>query len=110
MLIDGVFVPARDLVDGIGVQQWFGLSDVSYLHIEFETPEAIYAEGALTESYVDHGNRAMYENAAEYAALYGASVAVAETRPRRFPLVSGKDELGRILARLSTRTPFRRAA
>jgi Hint domain len=43
---------------------------LEYYHIEFETHEVIYAEGALVESY-DGSNRENFSNFVQYERLYG---------------------------------------
>ncbi len=63
MLIDGCLVPARLLVNGATVVRALGLRHVTYFHVELDTHDLLLAEGAATESYLDTGNRAMFENA-----------------------------------------------
>ena len=47
------------------------LSALEYYHVELDTHEVIYAEGALTESY-DGTNRDNFSNFIQYERLYGA--------------------------------------
>jgi hypothetical protein len=47
------------------------MSALEYYHIEFDTHEVIYAEGALVESY-DGSNRENFSNFVQYERLYGA--------------------------------------
>jgi hypothetical protein len=47
------------------------MSALEYYHIEFDSHEAIYAEGALVESY-DGEDRDNFSNFIEYERLYGA--------------------------------------
>ena len=47
------------------------MSAIEYYHIELDTHEVIYAEGALIESY-DGSNRDNFSNFIEYERLYGA--------------------------------------
>jgi hypothetical protein len=47
------------------------MSALEYHHVEFDTHEVIYAEGALVESY-DGWNRDNFSNFMEYERLYGA--------------------------------------
>ena len=46
-------------------------SAIEYYHIELDTHEVIYAEGALVESY-DGSNRESFSNFVQYERLYGA--------------------------------------
>jgi hypothetical protein len=47
------------------------MSELEYYHVELDTHEVIYAEGALVESY-DGSNRDNFLNFMEYERLYGA--------------------------------------
>jgi len=71
MLIDGVMVPAAALVNGVSILRDETVTDVTYFHIEMEGHEAIFAEGAASETFVDHNSRAIFDNADEYAMLFG---------------------------------------
>ena len=49
------------------------LSALEYYHVELDTHEVIYAEGALVESFLDDGsNRESFSNFIQYERLYGA--------------------------------------
>jgi hypothetical protein len=70
MLIDGMLLPAAALVNDISITRCRDYGDVTYIHIELDDHDAVLAEGAAAETFVDCGSRAMFHNAAEYAALY----------------------------------------
>ncbi len=70
LFLDGFLVPAEQLVNGCTIVQEGGLDRVDYLHVELDRHAIIVAEGAPTESFVDDGGRAMFQNAGEGAALY----------------------------------------
>ncbi len=61
LLIDGALVPARLLVNGLTIihQRW--RREVSYHHIELDRHGVLVSDGALTESYLDDGNRYLFE-------------------------------------------------
>ena len=70
--IDGVLIPARNLVNGVTIvanAKPEALS-LTYFHIELDTHEAILAEGLAVESYV-RNNLHSLDNADEYVELYG---------------------------------------
>lgn len=69
--VDGVLVPAKLLVNGDTIRPVLNLESVEYFHIELETPDVLWTNGARTESYVNHGNRRMFANWAEYVERYG---------------------------------------
>ena len=71
MMIDGVMVPAGALVNGVTILRDTPVADVTYFHVELDGHEAIFAEGAATETFIDHNSRAIFDNADEYSLLYG---------------------------------------
>jgi Hint domain len=54
--VDGILIPAIDLVNGSTVTQEVR-SKITYFHVELPTHNAIYAEGLTAESYLDDNNR-----------------------------------------------------
>ncbi len=70
MFLDGVLVPAGELVDGVGIVQERDCQRVDYIHIELAEHAVIWAEGALAETFVDDDSRTMFHNASEHAVLY----------------------------------------
>lgn len=104
VFVDGVLVPAEFLVNGESIRQVADFDLIEYFHLEFDAPEVILTNGAPTESYVDHGNRRLFANYAEYVSLYGESSGDSVTRPRRFEAISGGSHLDAIRMRLSGRS------
>jgi|HubBroStandDraft_6_1064221.scaffolds.fasta_scaffold759090_1 hypothetical protein len=70
MFIDGMLIPAALLINGVSIVQEESADELTYFHLEFDAHTIIYAEDAPTESFVDDQSRAMFDNAAEYRALY----------------------------------------
>lgn len=64
---NGTLVPAMMLVNGQTIVQQFNTKVFEYFHIELEQFDIILAEGVPAETYVDTGNRSMFQNAAEVA-------------------------------------------
>ncbi|MBV7483287.1 Hint domain-containing protein [Bordetella sp. BOR01] len=60
---DGALIPAMLLVNGRTVIQQFDVPVFEYFHVELEQFDILLAEGLPAESYVDTGNRAMFQNA-----------------------------------------------
>lgn len=98
MYVDHVLVPAKLLLNGATITQVSDFDIVEYFHLEFDEPQVIFTNGAPTESYVESGNRRMFANAAEFAALYGAETP--GERRRRFYGVYGGVALEAIRRRL----------
>lgn len=69
--VDGELVTAIDLVNGTSIIQEQRTDEITYLHLEFNERQIIFADGALAESFVERdGNRREFDNADEYFALY----------------------------------------
>lgn len=64
---DGNLISAMNLVNGKTIVQQFDMQSFSYFHIELEQFDILLAEGVPAESYVDTGNRNMFQNAHEVA-------------------------------------------
>ena len=67
MLLDGVLVPAADLVNGQTVVVEPGLPRVDYYHVELDRHDVILAEGAASETFVDDDSRGLFHNATDYS-------------------------------------------
>jgi hypothetical protein len=74
MYLDGMLLSARDLVNGISILQEPWHDDVSYFHIEFDTHDIIFAEGAPSESFADDDSRRLFDNYAEHLGIHGCSL------------------------------------
>ncbi len=62
LFFHGVLIPARLLVNGSTVVQE-RVAEVTYYHIELPAHDILLAEGVPAESWLDTGNRSMFENA-----------------------------------------------
>ena len=102
LYIDGLLVPAGLLVNGATIRQVESIERLEYFHIELERHDVILAEGAPAETYVDCDNRVMFQNGAEFAALYpdDAPVTWDFCAPR---VEAGSAELAAIRAALADR-------
>jgi hypothetical protein len=101
MFVDGVLVPAERLVNGISIVQETSVERVHYFHIELDSHDILLAEGAPAESFVDCDSRAMFHNAAEFAALYPGQDAP------RWQFCAGRVEDGPALAAIWQRIAMR---
>ena len=70
MFLHGVLIEAQDLVNGASIVQAASVERVDYFHIELDTHDVIFAEGASSESFVDDDSRGMFQNVHEFQALY----------------------------------------
>ncbi|OAG77387.1 outer membrane protein [Acetobacter malorum] len=60
LFFDGKFVPARMLVNGASIFYDKSITSYDYYHVETEQHSVITADGMLTESYLDTGNRSSF--------------------------------------------------
>ena len=102
LYIDGALVPAGLLVNGATIRQVESIDRLEYFHIELERHDVILAEGVPAETFVDCDSRTMFQNAAEFAALYpdDAPVPWDFCAPR---VAAGSAELAAIRAALAER-------
>ncbi len=61
--IDGRLVPARLLRNGATIVREQRSRAVRYFHVELDRHDILLAEGAPAESYLDTGNRGLFDNA-----------------------------------------------
>jgi hypothetical protein len=111
MYVDGVLIEARALVNATSIVQAAHADTVEYFHVELETHDVIVAEGALSETYLDDDNRAMFHNAQDFETLYPAA---ATTTPYCAPRLEDGYEVENVRQRLAlragiSRTPSRAA-
>lgn len=70
LLIEGMLVPARLLVNGTSVVAETSARYITYYHVELDNHDILLAEGAPAESYLDTGNPALFDNAGQTEVLY----------------------------------------
>ena len=61
--VDGKLVPANLLINNMTIVQELETKSVTYYHVELDQHALILAEGLVSESYLDTGNRAIFSNA-----------------------------------------------
>jgi hypothetical protein len=62
LLINNKMTVARNIMNGTTIYQDNECNDIEYYHIECEYHSAIFANGVLSESYLDVDNRYVFEN------------------------------------------------
>jgi ELWxxDGT repeat protein len=63
LFIDGMLIPARLLLNGGSLVAETATRHITYYHVELDSHDILLAEGVPAESYLDTGNRGMFENA-----------------------------------------------
>ncbi|WP_215763280.1 Hint domain-containing protein [Acetobacter sp. P1H12_c] len=72
LFFDGKFVPARMLVNGRSIFFDKSITSYDYYHIETEDHSVIMADGMLTESYLDTGNRRSFSQKGNVLSIGGS--------------------------------------
>jgi hypothetical protein len=62
LLLNGKMILAKNIVNGKSIYQDNDCDSVEYYHLECENHSAIFANGILSESYLDINNRNVFEN------------------------------------------------
>ncbi|CAI3930201.1 Hint domain-containing protein [Commensalibacter papalotli (ex Botero et al. 2024)] len=70
LFFDGNFIPARMLVNGRSIYYDRSITSYDYYHIETEQHSVIRANGMLTESYLDTGNRNIFSGGQKVVSLF----------------------------------------
>jgi hypothetical protein len=85
IFIDGYLVIARLLINGTTITrtslahwQQLNIQQIEYFNIELERHQLITADGLLVESFVDNVPRRIWDNYAEYLALYQEELPIPE--------------------------------
>jgi len=72
MFLDGAFVPVRMLVNGRSIFYDRTITHFDYYHIETDEHSIIWSDGALSESYLDTGDRAIFASNSSIVHLLNA--------------------------------------
>lgn len=112
LALEGSLVPAECLLNGSTVVQLTDLERVDYFHIELDSHDVIWADGAPAETFVDCDSRGMFHNANEFAQLYPGAIPISWQfcLPRLEDGVALERLRQRVAARAGITTPAQQAA
>jgi hypothetical protein len=74
LLIDGVFIPVKHLVNGRSItfnDEAKGCETIEYFSVELDAHEVIFAEGTAVETFRYVGGQIAWDNLGDYQDLYG---------------------------------------
>ena len=72
VLLDGMLIPVKLLRNDATIVRETGCRAVTYFHVELDTHDILLAEGLAAESYIDTGNRGIFQNAGSSVDLHPA--------------------------------------
>jgi hypothetical protein len=104
LLIDGLLMPTGHLVNGTSIVQAMpdGVEDIEYFHIELETHEVVFAEGAPAETLLVINGREQFNNLVEYERLYETAGEAMRPYAPISRYDGGRAELKALLRRLAS--------
>ncbi|MCG4260206.1 Hint domain-containing protein [Acetobacter senegalensis] len=79
LFFNGLFTPVRMLVNGASIFYDHSITSYDYYHIETEQHSVIMADGVMTESYLDTGNRGSFRQEGTVVSLNAGSHKTART-------------------------------
>ena len=102
LMVDGVFVQAGALVNGVSITRERDLPErFVYFHVELADHSLILAEGVAAETFIDNVDRLAFDNWNEHQAFYDGIAPMAEMP---FPRAKGHRQVPQALrARLTGR-------
>jgi hypothetical protein len=103
LLLDGVLVQTKDLIDGIAITQDLTATTIRYYHVELETHGILLAEGVAAESFLDTGHRGIFDNADEPLLLHPDLMQIRREAESVAPLCHDGEKLASIRAQLHAR-------
>ncbi len=70
LFLDGALVQAQALVNGASIRREVSSRDIAYHHLELDRHDLMFAEGAACETYLDTGNRGVFDGEAGVRPLH----------------------------------------
>ena len=103
LFFNGRFIPARMLVNNRSVFYDMSITSYDYYHIETADHSVIMADGVLTESYLDTGNRYFFNRQESVVSIRGSHNLAWETDAAA-PLAVSRDEVEPIFRLIEARS------
>lgn len=103
LFFEGKFIPVRMLVNNKTIYYDKSVKDYDYYHIETENHSVIIANGVLTESYLDTGNRLQFNQIHEDRLIYLTMPIQTWAEDAAAPLCVSEDFVKPIFTKLDSR-------
>ncbi|WP_041247661.1 Hint domain-containing protein [Komagataeibacter medellinensis] len=102
LFLEGGFVPVRMLVNGRSIFYDHSITTYDYYHIETEQHAVIMADGMLTESYLDTGNRHTFRSSGTIVSI-GRGPVRSWAKDAAAPLLVAPEVVGPLYHQFETR-------
>ncbi len=106
LYFENMLVPAKTLLNGVTIRQ-IDVPSVTYYHLELPSHDILYAENTPAESYLDTGNRNMFEDDGDAMILHPDFGQVLRVKNSCAPLVEDGPAVEAIRARILRRAQIR---
>ena len=103
LLLDGVLVPAKELLNWNSIRQDNAAERVIYYHVELAKHDVIFAEGTPVETYLDTGHRGIFDNADESVIAHPAEMQQRREAEGCAPLCLGGPVLAEVRRKIAAR-------
>jgi hypothetical protein len=103
VFLDGVLVPAKELLNWTSIRQDHTATQVAYYHLELARHDIIFAEGVPVETYLDTGHRGVFDNAGNMPIVHPAIMQQQRETQSCAPLCLGGPLLTDIRHRIACR-------
>lgn len=101
--LDGVLVPAKELVNWNSIHQDHRVNSVTYYHLELPRHGIIFAEATPAESYLDTGHRGAFDNDSSVLVALQSAMQHRRDTEACAPLCYSGSRLDSIRARIAAR-------
>lgn len=103
LYLDGLLVPARELINWNNIYQDHRVNDITYYHLELPRHGILFAESTPAESYLDTGHRGAFDNDDSVLITHPATAAQRRETEACAPLCHFGPQLDTIRARIAAR-------
>lgn len=103
LFLEGVLVPAKELLNWTSIRQDGEVTRVSYYHVELARHDVIFAEGVPVETYLDTGHRGIFDNATDCVVALPAVMQQRREAEGCAPLCLGGPVLAQIRRKIAAR-------
>lgn len=103
LYLDGVLIPAKDLINWTTIRQNHSATSVIYYHLELPRHAVLFAEGTPAESFLDTGHRGVFDNAEEAVIALPAAMQSRREAESCAPLCTSGPALEAIRQRIASR-------